>query len=60
MTFAYHITIHHVILTIPNMYYALIQGDYTNAHTENEAITTFLDDYKDAMENRKAGQRSFR
>ena len=38
----------------------LIQGDYANAPTETEAITTFLDHYKDAMENRKAGELSFR
>ena len=37
-----------------------MQGDYANAPTETEAITSFLDDYKDAMENRKAGGRSFR
>jgi len=37
-----------------------VKGDYANAPTETEAITSFLDDYKDAMENRKAGGRSFR
>lgn len=37
-----------------------VKGDYANAPTETEALTSFLDDYKDAMENRKAGGRSFR
>ena len=40
--------------------HAFMQGDYANAPTETEALTSFLDDYKDAMENRKAGGRSFR
>ena len=65
MTFIYPVTIHHVM----NRYmhnthtyktHAFMQGDYANAPTETEALTSFLDDYKDAMENRKAGGRSFR
>ena len=49
-----------VMLTHTYITHAFMQGDYANAPTETEALTSFLDDYKDAMENRKAGGRSFR